>query len=127
MNLPTLLNKAKLLPIKTKAILITIVVVIALVIVCICLYNANNDTKTEVEIQKVSTERQNTAVEVEQWKKNIDDHNKEFIETQRNSVSNIKEVRKNTKPNKLPNYGKVEVHSADYNTMLDSLLIAQPD
>ena len=125
MNLPKL--NIKSLPIKTKAILITIAVVIILIIACICFYNSSNDAKTQVEIQKVTTEKQKTAVEVEQWKKTIDQHNDEFIKTQRNSVSNIQEVRKNTKPNKLPNYEKPIIKDASYNTMLDSLLIAQPD
>lgn len=125
--LTELLNKAKSASINTKAILITSIVVLSLIIVIILLYRSNQTAKNEVKIETVTKEKEVTQSEVKEWKDKINDHNQEYIETQKSSVTTIKDIRKNIKPTKLPNYEKPIIKDASYNAMLDSLLIAQPD
>jgi len=127
MKLTTLLNNAKLDSIKYKIYIFIALVFIALIIACILILRANNNAKNEVEIENVTEAKEITKDEVNQWNKQIDDHNKEFIETQKYLSDKAKEIRKNTKPNKLPNYEKPVVKDASYNAMLDSLLVAMPN
>jgi septal ring factor EnvC (AmiA/AmiB activator) len=127
MKLTTLLNNAKLASIKYKIYIFIALVFIALIIACILILRANNNAKNEVEIENVTEAKEITKDEVNQWNKQIDDHNKEFTETQKDLSDKAKEIRKNTKPNKLPNYEKPAVKDASYNAMLDSLLVAMPN
>ena len=91
MKVTEILNKAKSLPIKTKAILITIAFVIAIIIACIWLYNANRDAKTEVEIQKVTTESEATKSEVkdktENLKNDVVQHGEFMVKTSKSLIN----------------------------------------
>lgn len=122
-----LINKAKLASINTKAIVITSIVVLSLIIVVILLYRSNQTIKNEAKIETVTKEKEVTENEVKEWKDKINDHNNEFIKTQNDLTEKAKDIRKNTKPSKLPNYEKPIIKDASYDAMLDSLLIAQPN
>ena len=125
--LTVLLNKAKSASINTKAIVITSIVVLSLIIVIILLYRSNQTAKNESKIETVTKAKEVTQSEVKEWKDKINDHNQEYVETQKNLAQSAKDIRKNTKPTKLPNYEKPIIKDASYNAMLDSLLIAQPN
>jgi len=127
MNLTDIVNKAKLAPIKTKAYILTAIVVLFCVVACILMYRSIQDIKNKHKIEKLIEERQVTKEEVQQWKNKISDMNNEFIKQQKDLSNKAIDIRKNTKPTKLPNYEKPIIHSASYNSMLDSLLIARPD
>jgi peptidoglycan hydrolase CwlO-like protein len=103
------------------------IVMLLLVIGFILLYRNYNNVINENKIQTVTKAKEVTQEDVKQWKDKIDDHNNEFIETQKDLTEKAKDIRKNTKPSKLPNYGKPIIKDASYNAMLDSLLVAQPN
>lgn len=121
------INKAKSASINTKSIVITSIIVLSLVTVIILLYRSNQTINNENKIETVTKSKEVTQSEVKEWKDKINDHNNEFIETQKDLAEKAKDIRKNTKPSKLPNYEKPIIKDASYNAMLDSLLIAQPD
>lgn len=123
----TLLNWLNFLSFRTKVYIATAIAFLLLLTACILLYRSNQNAKNEIKIDKVEKAREKTQSEVKDWKNKIDNHNKEFLETQRDLVKEAKEIRKNTKPSKLPNYEKPVIHSRSYNDMLDTLLIAQPN
>jgi len=127
MKIQDIINKVKLAPIKIKAYILTGMVVLFCVVACVLMYRSVQDIKNKVKIQKLIEEKQNTEAEVEQWKNKINDMNNDFIKQQKYLSDKVIEIRKNTKPTKLPKYEKPVIHSASYNVMLDSLLIAQPD
>ena len=126
-NITDLINKAKSATVNYKAYIFTALVIIALILALIYQYNLIQDAKNESKIETVTKEKEVTENEVKEWNKKIDDHNNEFIETQKDLTKKAKDIRKNTKPSKLPNYEKPIIKDASYNTMLDSLLIAQPN
>lgn len=126
-NITDLINKAKSATVNYKAYIFTALVIIALILALIYQYNLIQDAKNEGKIETVTKEKEVTENEVKEWNKKIDDHNNEFIETQKDLTKKAKDIRKNTKPSKLPNYEKPIIKDASYNTMLDSLLIAQPN
>lgn len=123
----TLLNGLNPLSFRTKVYIATAIAFLLLLVACILLYRSNQNAKNELKIDKVEKAKEVTKEEVKQWNDKIDSHNNEFIETQKDLVKEAKEIRKNTKPNKLPNYEKPVIHSRSYNDMLDTLLIAQPN
>ena len=127
MKIQDIVNKVKLAPIKTKAYILTAIVVLFCVVACILMYRSVQDIKNKVKIQKLIEEKKNTEAEVEQWKNKINDMNNDFIKQQKDLSDKAVEIRKNTKPTQLPKYEKPIIHSASYNAMLDSLLVAQPD
>lgn len=126
-KLTTMLNKAKLATVKYKAYIFTALVIITLILGLIYQYNLIQEAKNESKIETVTQEKEVTENEVKEWNKQIDDHNQEYRETQKNLAQSAKDIRKNTKPSKLPNYEKPIIKDASYNAMLDSLLIAQPN
>ena len=126
-NITDLINKAKSATVNYKAYIFTALVIIALILALIYQYNLIQDAKNESKIETVTKEKEVTENEVKEWNKKIDDHNNEFIETQKDLTKKAKDIRKNTKPSKLPNYEKPIIKDASYNAMLDSLLIAQPN
>ena len=127
MKIQDIVNKVKLAPIKTKAYILTAIVVLFCVVACILMYRSVQDIKNKVKIQKLIEEKKNTEAEVEQWKNKINDMNNDFIKQQKDLSDKAVEIRKNTKPTQLPKSEKPIIHSASYNAMLDSLLVAQPD
>ena len=124
--LTDLINKAKLASINTKAIVITSIVVLSLVIVIILLYRSNQTAKNEAKIETVTKEKEVTESEVKEWKDKIDDHNKESVKMQKGIIKDMKNTIKKSKPIKLPNYDNEKVYSSDTNSMLYTLLTAQP-
>ncbi len=126
-NITDLINKAKLATVKYKAYIFTDLVIIALILALIYQYNLTQEAKNEAKIQTVTKAKEVTQEEVKEWKDKINDHNNEFIETQKDLTEKAKAIRKNTKPSKLPKYEKPIIKDANYNAMLDSLLIAQPN
>lgn len=126
-KLPAILNKAKSAVMKNKLSTCLGIVIVLLIFGLIYQYSLLQEAKNESKIQTVIKAKEATAEEVKEWNDKINDHNQEFIETQKNLTNKVKEIRKNTKHSKLPNYEKPNIKNADYNTMLDSLLIAQPD
>ena len=126
-NITDLINKAKLATVKYKAYIFTALVIIALILALIYQYSLIQDAKNEAKIQTVTKAKEITQEEVKEWKDKIDDHNNEFIETQKDLTEKAKDIRKNTKPTKLPKYEKPIIKDASYNAMLDSLLVAQPN
>lgn len=127
MIIQDVLNKVKLAPIKTKAYIGTAIVVLASVLACILMYRSNQNIKNKIKIDKIEAEKKNTQEEVQQWKNKINDMNADFVEQQKNLSNKAVDIRNKTKPRKLPKYEKPTIHSAAYNIMLDSLLVAQPD
>jgi len=122
-----MLNTIKLWAVNSKVYLIIAFVFLLLILAIIYQYTRNGEIKNEIKIDKVEKEKEVTKEEVKQWNEKIDSHNNEFIETQKDLVNKAKEVRKNTKPSKLPNYEKNTIRSRSYNDMLDTLLVAQPN
>jgi capsular polysaccharide biosynthesis protein len=119
--------KLPILNLQTKLIVLGCLIVLICVIVSIYFYRSANNAKTQAKIDVIEVEKKVTEEQTAQWKQKISDMNAEFVKSQKQLSNNAQEIRKNTKPTKLPNYGKVKINSASYNTMLDSLLIAQPD
>lgn len=127
MKIQDIINKVKSAPIKIKAYILTAIVVLFCVVACILMYRSVQDIKNKVKIQELIEKKQVTKEEVQQWKNKINDMNNDFIKQQKYLSDKVIEIRKNTNPTKLPKYEKPVIHSASYNVMLDSLLIAQPD
>ena len=127
MKIQDIVNKVKLAPIKTKAYIFIGIVVLVSVLACILMYRDAQDIKNKIKIQKLIEEKKNTEAEVEQWKNKINDMNNDFIKQQKELSDKAVDIRNKTKPTKLPKYEKPVIHSASYNVMLDSLLVAQPD
>lgn len=127
MKIQDIVNKVKLASIKTKVYITIALVVLFCAVACILTYRSLQDIKNKQKIQKLIEEKKNTEAEVEQWKNKINDMNNDFAKQQKELSDKALDVRKNTKPTKLPKYEKPIIHSASYNSMLDSLLVAQPD
>jgi uridine kinase len=122
-----MINKAKLDPIKTKIYIGAIIIVLLSVLSCILMYRNIQDIKNKEKIQKLIEEKKATEAEVQQWKNKINEMNADFVRQQKQLSDRAVNIRNNTKPTKLPKYEKPVIRSASYNTMLDSLLVAQPD
>jgi cell division protein FtsL len=120
MKLPTL-------TLQHKIIGLCAIIVILCVIVSIYFYRSANDAKIQLEIEAVEVEKKVTEEQVKLWKQKISDMNADFVKQQKSLSDKAVDIRKNTKPTKLPKYEKPVIHSASYNSMLDSLLVAQPD
>lgn len=127
MKIQDIVNKVKLAPIKIKVYITIALVALFCIVACILTYRSLQDIKNKQKIQKLIEEKKNTEAEVEQWKNKINDMNNDFAKQQKELSDKALDVRKNIKPTKLPKYEKPIIHSASYNSMLDSLLVAQPD
>jgi peptidoglycan hydrolase CwlO-like protein len=119
--------KLPILTLQTKIIGVCVIIVILCVIISIYFYNNANNAKVQSEINAVEVEKKVTEEQIKLWQQKIADMNADFVESQKQLSNNAQEIRNNTQPSKLPNYGKVKINSASYDTMLDSLLVAQPN
>jgi polyhydroxyalkanoate synthesis regulator phasin len=127
MTIPQIINKAKLAPIKTKAIIGTAILIVLLVVALILAIRNNQDIKNEIKIEKITKEKEATEKEVKnkvvELKNDVVKHG-EFVNETSKSIINI--IDKKPKIKKM-NYESTKIKDVSYDFMRMHLDTVQPN
>lgn len=127
MTIPQIINKAKLAPIKTKAIIGTLILIVLLIVALILAIRNNQAIKNEIKIEKITKEKEATEKEVKnkvvELKNDVVKHG-EFVNETSKSIINI--IDKKPKIKKM-NYESTKVKDVSYDFMRMHLDTVQPN